>query len=406
MKKVIIFILMINSIISFAESKFKTGLDVFLEKEFFKYSGKNIGIITNATGVTIDGVQNVDAIIEKKEIKLIKLFGPEHGIRGDIAAGTKVEDMVDKKSGLPVYSLYGATRRPTKEMLKGIDVLIYDIQDIGSRSYTFISTMAYCMQEAAKENIEFVVLDRPIPIYGEIVDGNILESEYSSFIGVYPIPYVYGMTPGELALYFNKEFGINCKLTVIKMEGYSHKMSFKETKMKWIPPSPNIPRYESAYYYPATGIMGELGTTSGGAGLGMLFELLGDEGIDGNKITNYLNNKNILGITFKNVEFIPKTGKYKDKKCSGIKLEVTDEKKYLPFATAIYIMEAFIKCYPEKNYLGTAENVGKKDMFEKAMGTAKIRKMLLEGKSAEEVINSYKKELDEFKKKREKYLLY
>lgn len=406
MKKFLFAVLLFNCLTLFAENGFKTGADVFIEKEFYKYSGKNIGVITNATGVTINGVQNVDAISEKKEIKLIKLFGPEHGIRGDIAAGAKVEDMVDKKSGIPVYSLYGATRRPTKEMLNGIDVLIYDIQDIGSRSYTFISTMAYCMQEAAKQNIEFVVLDRPIPIYGEIVDGNILESEYSSFIGVYPIPYVYGMTPGELALYFNKEFGINCKLTVVKMEGYSHKMSFKETGMKWTSPSPNIPRYESAYYYPATGMMGELGTTSGGAGLGMLFELLGDVGIDGNKIADYLNNKNIPGIIFKSFEFVPKTGKYRDKKCSGIKLEVTDEKKYLPFTTAIYIMEAFIKCYPEKNYLGTAASVGKKDMFEKAMGTAKIRKMLIEGKSAEEVINSYKKELDEFKEKREKYLLY
>ncbi len=291
-------------------------------------------------------------------------------------------------------------------MLDGVDVLIYDIQDIGSRSYTFISTMAYCMQEAAKQNIEFIVLDRPIPIYGEIVDGNILESEYSSFIGVYPIPYVYGMTPGELALYFNKEFGINCNLNVVKMEGYNHKMSFKDTKMKWTAPSPNIPKYESAYYYPATGIMGELGTTSGGAGLGMLFELLGDEGIDGKKIADYLNSKKIPGIAFKAVDFVPKSGKYRDKKCSGIKLEVTDEKVYLPFTTGLYIMEAFIQCYPEKKYLGSIERVGKKDMFEKAMGTSKIRKMFLEGKSADEITVSYKKEVEEFKKKRENYLLY
>lgn len=409
MKKYIVVALILAAVMTkfvFA-SGFKTGVDAFLDSsyELEKYRGKNVAVVTNATGVTSKGVQNVDEML-KSGIKVVKLFGPEHGIRGDIEAGKKVNDMIDSKTGLPVYSLYGSTRRPTKEMLEGVDVIVYDIQDIGVRSYTFISTLAYVMQEAVKYNIEVVVFDRPTAMYGNLVDGNILEEGFSSFIGLYPIAYVYGMTPGETAKFFNKEFEINANLNVIKMEGYSHNMSYKDTALQWKSPSPNIPKYESAYYCAATGIFGELGTLSGGAGYNMPFEILGDEGIDGKKVADWLNSKNLPGIYFNSMEFVPKYGKFKDKKCSGIKLEITDEKKFLPFTTEIYIFEAFNTLYPQKNYLGNKKDIGNKSLFEKAIGSAKIREMILNGKNSEEVIATYEADLELFKVKREKYLLY
>ena len=228
MKKYLVVLYIIFSTILFGKANFKSGLDVFVEGEYKNYIGKNIAIITNITGITSDEIQNVD-ILREKGLNIVKLFGPEHGIRGNVQAGEKIVDGIDKNTGIPVYSLYGKTKKPTKEMLNNVDVLIYDIQDIGSRSYTFISTMAYCMQEASKYNIEFIVLDRPIALNGNIVDGNILENDYSSFIGLYPIAYVYGMTCGELAGYINNEFGINCNLKVVKMNGYSHNMDYDDT---------------------------------------------------------------------------------------------------------------------------------------------------------------------------------
>ncbi len=407
MKKQILFIVIAMVLIgnlSFAEG-FKTGLEVFIEKDSIIYKNKRVGIVTNATGVTSNGVQNVDAMI-RAGINVVKLFGPEHGIRGDIGAGEKVKDMVDKKTGLPVYSLYGSTRRPTKEMLEGVDVIVYDIQDIGVRSYTFISTLAYVMQEAAKYNIEVVVFDRPIAMYGNLVDGNILETGFSSFIGLYPISYVYGMTSGETAKFFNKEFNINAKLTIIKMEGYSHEMSYKDTGLKWVAPSPNIPKAETPYFCAATGIFGELGTLSGGIGCNMPFEVLGDVGLDGKKIAEWLNAKSLPGVNFNSIEFIPKAGKFKNKNCSGIKIEITDEKKFKPFMTEIYLFEVFYKLYPNKKYLGNIKDVGNKSLFEKAMGTDKIRAMIFEGKASEEIINSYDTDLEIFKNRREQYLLY
>lgn len=404
-KKILILIfLLILGVNSYSE-KFKSGLEVFIEKESINYKEKRIGVVTNATGVNSDGIQNVDEML-RKGLKVLKLFGPEHGIRGNIEAGKKVSDMIDEKTGLPVYSLYGNTRRPTKKMLDGIDVIFYDIQDIGIRSYTFISTLAYTMQEAAKYGIEVVVLDRPIAMYGNLVDGNILETGFSSFIGLYPIAYVYGMTPGETAAFFNSEFGINCKLKVIKMEGYNHEMTYKDTGLKWVAPSPNIPKYESAYYCAATGIFGELGTLSGGAGYNMPFEILGDEGIEGGKIADWLNSKNLEGVKFNKMEFTPKIGKFKDKKCSGIRIEITDEKKFKPFITEIYIFEAFNTLYPEKKYLGSMKDIGNKSLFEKAIGTSKIREMILKGKTSEEIIESYDTDLEIFKNLREKYLMY
>lgn len=394
-------ILLINNSV-FANDKIKLGIDVFLTKNYIEYEGKNIGLITNSSGVTSDLVSNIDEINNHSSLNLVKLFGPEHGIRGDVYAGGKIENSFDEKTGLPVYSLYGKFKKPTKEMLEGIDVLIYDIQDINNRTYTYIYTMAYAMQAAAENNIEFVVLDRPIAMYGNLVDGNILDPDFSSFIGLYPIPYIYGMTPGELAMYFNKEFDINTKLTVVKMEGYNHEMDFSDTGLTWIPTSPHIPHSKTSYFCATTGSIGELGTVCVGVGYTLPFELIGQEWIDGDKLSEELNSREIPGVFFRSVNFKPFYTDFKDKKCRGVQVVIRNKKVYKPFLTGIHILTAIHKLFPESKFLES----GRTKSFDRAVGTNKIRKMILENKTAEEIIESYQSDLTQFLSKRNKYLLY
>ncbi len=394
-----------SHLMSFADTNVLPGIDVFLKKYVSEYKGKKIALITNPTGMTSDLKSTIDALYELKDPKLIKLFGPEHGLRGNYTAGEHVDDNKDNKTGVPIYSLYGKNRKPSKEMLKDVDVIFYDIQDIGIRPYTYIYTMAYAMEAAAENNIEFVVLDRPIPMNGNLVDGNILEPEFSSFIGLYPIPYVYGMTVGELARFFNEEFKINCKLRVIKMEGYSHNMEYKDTGLLWIPPSPHIPRWETSYYCATTGGIGELGTLSEGVGYTLPFELIGSDSIDGDKLAAELNSRNLEGVFFRPLSFKPYYGRFKGKSCSGVQIIITDTKKFLPYTVQINIIDAIQKLYPEKNFF-KIDKTGSKDMFEKAMGTAKIRKYLKDKVPLNKFIEEYKKDLKKFKEKRKKYLLY
>jgi uncharacterized protein YbbC (DUF1343 family) len=385
-----------------ADSPVKLGVDVFIEKAYKEYRGKNLALITNATGVTSNLKSTIDVLLELKDPALIKLFGPEHGIRGDAYGGDKVDDTIDKKTGLPVYSMYGKHRKPTKEMLANVDVLIYDIQDIDNRTYTYINTMAYAMQAAAENNIEFLVFDRPIAMYGNLVDGNILDINFSSFIGLYPIPYVYGMTPGELAKLINKEFDINASLSVIKMEGYNHEMEFGDTGLIWVPTSPHIPRYETAYFCAATGAIGELHSVCVGIGYTLPFELIGEEWIDNNLFADDLNSRNLPGVFFKPTTFKPFYSVFKNKICYGVQLLITDSKKFQPFFTQIHILESIQKLFPENEFL----QKGRTSSFDRAAGTDRIRLALMDGLSAEEIIASYVSDLNQFKLLRKKYLLY
>ncbi len=388
-----------------AQPKVQPGIDVFVEHAHRNYVGNKVGLITNATGVTSTLTSTVDALHQLDSPELVKLFGPEHGIRGDAYAGGKVQDATDARTGLPVYSLYGKNRKPTPEMLEGIDVLIYDIQDIDNRTYTYIYTMAYAMQAAAENNIEFVVLDRPIAMYGNLVDGNVLDPDFSSFIGLYPIPYVYGMTPGELAQLFNEEFEINARLTVIKMTGYNHEMEFEDTGLVWVPTSPHIPRSETAYFCAATGCMGELSTVCVGVGYTLPFELVGEEWIDGHALAKELNARNLPGVHFKSTFFKPFYSAFKGKNCSGAQLLITGTKQFLPFATQIHILTAIQKLFPESGFLGNKAG-SRIASFNRAAGTDEIRKAILDGKTAEEIIAGYQADLNRFKQTRKKYLLY
>ncbi|NLA07895.1 MAG: DUF1343 domain-containing protein, partial [Firmicutes bacterium] len=228
----------------------KTGIEVLASRDFDIIAGKRVGLITNHTGIDSKGKSTIDILAESDRVRLVAIFAPEHGVRGEAEAGEKVSSDRDAKTGLPIHSLYGKTLKPTCEMLEGIDVLVYDIQDVGVRFYTYISTMAYAMEAAAENGLEFVVLDRPNPIGGMAVEGPILEKEFSSFVGLYPIPARYGMTIGELARLFNDEFEIGVQLRVVEMEGWHRDMWFDDTGLPWVKPSPNIPTLAGATVYP------------------------------------------------------------------------------------------------------------------------------------------------------------
>lgn len=380
----------------------KPGIDVLLEKHPDLLKGKRVGLITNPSGVNSELISSVDLLFNQPEINLVALFGPEHGVRGDVTGGHTVDDFVDPITGLPVYSLYGKTRKPTPEMLKDIDVLIYDIQDIGSRAYTYIYTMALSMQAAAEENKQFIVLDRPNPLGGNLVEGPVLDPDFSSFIGLYPIPFVYGLTVGELARYFNKEFDINCDLTVIPMENWCRDMMADETGLEWVITSPHIPHSKTALFCAATGCIGELHTIDIGVGYTLPFELIGEEWIDANQFSNVMNNYKLPGVFFRPIHYKPYYFTREGVQLHGVQIHITDPKAFKPMTTQIYLLCAIRKLYPQQKIFDTK----RVRSFEKAMGTDKIRKEIREGKPAAEIIAEWQNDLADFMKIREKYLIY
>lgn len=380
----------------------KPGIDVLLEDKIDLLKDKRVGLITNPTGVTSELTSTIDALNEHHDIDLVALFGPEHGVRGDVMAGEKIGHYIDSKTGIPVYSLYGKTRKPTKDMLRNIDVLIYDIQDIGSRAYTYIYTMAYAMEAAKENNVTFFVLDRPNPLGGELIEGPVLEPEFSSFIGLYPIPYIYGLTVGELALLFNEEFDINCKLTVVPMKGWERSMTFDDTGLIWVPTSPHIPHSDSPFYCATTGNIGELHSIDNGVGYTMPFELIGEEWIDGNEFAKELNGYNLPGVYFRPLYYKPYYFTNKDRQLQGVQIYITDFESYSPMKTQIYILTTLKKLYPEVDFFNTP----RVSMFDKAMGTDKIRIQIDRSISADKIISSWDKDLKEFINLSKKYHLY
>ena len=379
------------------------GVDVLLREKIDLVAGKRVGLITNPTGFTADLRSTVDALAQDPRVKLVALFGPEHGVRGDMKGGQKVENFVDPKTGIPVYSLYGKVRKPTPEMLKNVDVLVFDIQDIGVRPYTYIYTMALSMEAAAEKGIPFLVLDRPNPMGGLLVEGPMLREAFKSFIGLYPIPYVHGMTAGELARLFNEEFGIGCDLTVVTMKGWHRSMFFRDTGLLWIPASPHVPRAESCFWVAATGGFGELGTISEGVGTPLPFELCGAPWVDGERLARALNAEKLPGVFFRPVYFRPYYFRFKDELCGGVQIHITDFRTFRPMKTQIHILTALRDLFPEHDFFAAS---GRLLSFDRAMGSDEVRKAIAEGKSAEEILVSWQKEVEQFKSLRSKYLLY
>ena len=380
----------------------KPGIDVLLEKRLDLINGKKLGLITNQTGVTRSLKSTIDALHELPDVELVALFGPEHGVRSDIPGGETVPKYRDKKTGIMVYSLYGKTRRPTPEMLKNVDVLLYDIQDIGIRPYTYIYTMAYSMEAARDARIKFVVLDRPNPLGGEMITGNVLDPRFSSFIGLYPIPYVYGMTVGEIAMLFNKQYKIDCDLVVVPLEGWSRNMTYDDTGLSWVPTSPHVPHAETSFFVAATGGIGELKTVSIGVGYASPFEMIGAPWMDGEELAGELNARHLPGVFFRPTFFRPYYFLFTEKQCSGVQIHLLDKDAFDPSVTQVHILAAIRKLYPNQKIFAT-ERV---TMFDKAFGTDQIRKALLRGESAERIIAPWQKQLEAFKKIRGKYLIY
>ena len=364
------------------------------------FENKRVGLITNPTGITGDFKTSIDVLREKAD--LVGLYSPEHGVRGAIQAGEHLATYVDEETGITVYSLYGATRRPTKEMLDDLDVMTIDIQDIGSRYYTFIYTMVYCMQECAKYNKKFVVFDRPNPIGCEKVEGNILDLKYRSFVGYYPIPQRHGLTIGELALLFNKEYDINCDLEVIPMLNYERSFDFEDTKLPWVIPTPNIPTNNTAYAYNATCIF-EGTNVAEGRGTTTPFELFGAPWMKSETLAEQLNALNLPGVYFRPQYFTPTFSKYVKELCGGVYMHITDRKAFHAMKTSWSILRTIRENYPEHFKINAPYVEGRPCMFEYQTGCDYIRDMTYTLKEELEILD---KDEASFREIRKNYLIY
>jgi uncharacterized protein YbbC (DUF1343 family) len=380
----------------------KLGLDVFLEQYVDRYNNMRIGLVTNLTGVNSKLVPTIDLFFEHPNIQLTALYGPEHGIRGDAKEGEEVASSIDPYTKLPVYSLYGESKKPSPEMLKDIDVIFFDLQDIGSRYYTFIYTMAYVMQACSEQGKQFVVLDRPNPISGNRIEGNLLKEGFNSFVGLYPLPNRHGLTIGEIALLFNYEFGINCDLTVIPMDGWKRDMYYDETGLFWVPPSPNTTGLDMAVLYPGTCLL-EGTNVSEGRGTTKPFEFAGAPFIDGTKLAKRLNEKEIPGVLARPISFVPTYSKYKDNICGGVQLHVVEKREINSFKTGLALLETIFEMYPNDfKFLETAEG---KFFFDLLAGTDELRSMILKG-NVNTFLEQCEQELEIFNKQAKPYLLY
>jgi len=402
----------------------KPGVEVFLERHVGLVKGKRIGLITNPTGVDHALKTDVELFLSRPDLKLAALYGPEHGVRGDAQAGEYVPFYRDPVYGLPVFSLYGETVKPAAGMIKnidaymrsfdttgkgkrlekaavqGIDVMIFDVQDVGTRVYTYIATMAYAMQACAEAGVSFIVLDRPNPIGGTAMEGPVLEfPAHSSFIGLYPIPLRFGMTVGELAMLFNDRF-LEKKvfLTVIPVEGWERGRWFDQAGLPWVMPSPNMPTLDTAAVYPGQ-VAFEGTNVSEGRGTTRPFELIGAPWIDGYSLAAKLNGLGFPGVAFREAWFTPTFSKFQGEKCGGCQVHILDRKAYRPVETALAIIKAIRDAYPQKFQFHA-------DYFDKVMGTSRVREALESGQTIKDIVASWGPDLRKFDELRKPYLLY
>ena len=387
----------------------KPGIETLRDSGFAQLNGKRVGLITNPTGVDNNLKSTVDILHEAAGVNLVALFGPEHGVRGDVHAGDTVGNSVDAATGVKVYSLYGKTYKPTKEMLKDIDVLIYDIQDNGCRSYTFISTMGVAMEACAENNVEFMVLDRPNPVSGTKVEGCLVEDEWISFVSKFKIPYLYGLTPGELAMLLNEEGmlpgGKKCRLTVIPMKGWTRDMTFEHTGMPWVLPSPHVPQAVSSLYYPATGILGELGYVNIGVGYTLPFQMIAAEWIKAEELSKAMNDLHLPGLRFRPIHVKPFYSVGKGVNLQGVQIYITDKDAANLSLVQFYVMQEMARLYPEHKTFDHA-NQKRYNMFDKVSGSNFIREEFSKRHRVEDIIEYWNKDVDAFKRLSSKYYIY
>lgn len=384
------------------------GIEVLRLDGFAPLKGKRVGLITNPTGIDNSLRSTIDILATAPDVKLSALFAPEHGVRGNYTAGASVANETDPVTGVPVYSLHGANRRPTAAMLANIDVLVYDIQDIGCRSYTFISTMGLAMEAAAAAGKQFMVLDRPNPLGGLRVEGPLVDKDCISFVSQYPIPYVYGLTPGELARYLNDSGLLGSRkvdLTVIPMRGWHRDMTFAMTGMPWVPTSPHIPTPEAALLYPATGIMGELEYVSIGVGYTLPFSLTGAPWIDARALAEAMTALQLPGLEFRPIYYRPYYAKFKDLTLGGIQVYVTSPATAPLSILQFYIMQELARLYPShKAFTGVAQ--AKLNMFDKVCGSREIRARFSRAYSAQDILPLWTQKAEEFRTATTPYHLY
>jgi uncharacterized protein YbbC (DUF1343 family) len=387
-------------------TRVRTGAEVLLDDSLHLVRGRRVGLITNHTGISPapgggDPRSTIDLLHEHPEVELVALFGPEHGIRGDAEAGERVEGGRDPATGLPVHSLYSTTRRPPPETLDGVDVLVFDIQDVGARYYTYVSTMALAMEDAGARGMDFVVLDRPDPIDGVHVQGNVLDTAWASFVGMYPVPMRHGMTPGELARLYVGAFGVEAELSVVPAAGWRREMLWEGTGLPWVPPSPNMPSPESALHYPGTCLF-EGTNLSVGRGTERAFQWVGAPWLDGEALARELNGRELPGVRFDPVRFTPEApgdGKFGGQEVEGVRFVATDPDRYDPTKAAVAVLLAARRASGARWEWRPAH-------FDRLAGTDALRTGIESGRSLDDLTGAWAKQLAAFRELRQPYLLY
>ena len=382
-----------------SSGKIKPGIQVLLEDSLHLVKGKRVGLVTNQTGVDSNGSSSIDLLFEHSQVDLIALFSPEHGIRGDLDPGEEVKDDVDPETEIPIYSLYGNTRKPTPEMLDRIEILLIDLQDIGARYWTYISTMTLSMEAAFAKGISVVVLDRPNPI-GAAVQGNVLDSDFSTFVGRYPIPMRHGMTAGEMALYYQGEFDIPGPLHIVPVSGLRRKMTFQETNLPWIKPSPNMPTVMSALHYPGTCLF-EGTNLSVGRGTDIPFQVIASPWLDGEELATRMSEYGFPGVSFETITFTPNNPD--DRKFDGTRVEgvrlIANSDDYDPTKVAIALL---VETYQMSgnNWEWLVSH------FDRLAGTDTLREKIVSGYEARDLVINWPKEIQRFLSIRSQYLIY
>jgi len=381
----------------------KLGLEVFLENNTEEYIGKKIGLLTNLTGVNHDLESTIDLFYKHPNIQLTALFGPEHGLRGEVQEGKLIDSSVDAYTGVPVFSLYNKEKKPNVEMLKNVDVVFCDLQDIGTRYYTFIYSLANTMQICGQEGKKVVVLDRPNPINGVTMEGNLVDEDFRSFVGKFPIPVRHGMTIGELAHLFKNEFSIECDLEVVPMEGWSRDMYFDQTDLYWVSPTPNTTTMDMCVLYPGTCLI-EGTNLSEGRGTTKPFEVIGAPFIDGRELADEMNALNLKGVRFRQAVFKPMYSKHEGEVCEGVQVHVSDRHNLHAFEIGISLLETIYRLYPDKVEFIQA---GKRNQYflDLLAGTDQLRKQIELGNTSA-IRTQSREQTQQFEAIRKNYLLY
>lgn len=381
----------------------KLGVDVFFERDLSDLQGKRIGLLTNQTGANGELVSTIRLFHEHPELQLEILFAPEHGLLTNVKEGEKFNDATHRSTGIPIFSLYGQSKKPTDAMMEKVDIVVFDIQDIGARYYTYIYTMAYMMEACARMGKRMIVLDRPNPIGGEIVEGNFIDPDYTSFVGLYPIPNRHGLTVGELAAYFNEQFHIGCELEVVWMEGWNRRSFQTDNSLPWIPPSPNTTSLDMMLLYPGTCLL-EGTNLSEGRGTTQPFEIMGAPFIDGEELQDNVNALRLEGIRARAIAFTPTYQKYNGQLCEGIQLHITDRQTFKPVESVVKILAVVAEMYAGKlEFLEYGKL--RHPMIDLLAGNDLMRRGLLEG-NIYPYLQQCSRDSEKFMKMRERYLRY